>query len=805
MKKKIWLLGICVLSLFIIFIVNTAKLLKNDNKGEEDSVYQEEMMTAPNALVLFSYLGEFDEELQYLEDRDDHFSYEDGVRFIDIAVEEFGFIREDIVNGLSFTLEDTGNEGMLEREFLNLYEQIVSLFPENKAPVEEKKLYLLGEDTTGASNLVTNEGNYSYANALDMSMYYKQGSLIYSAREYGGIDELALSTDTSKPFIPDNYIDTKIQVIVKGNQLIYIKGTVEEETTLHNIWVTEGKGDQITAFLFNLNKTFTTQYELSKEFNNTICDVVVKDKNIVKISLKPDVVNGKVLSSSKDYIEVERYGKIDLDDNYKIYKIYGDLSMEITNSILVGYENTDFVVAGGKIVAALIKGPIKAENIRVLIKTNDYTDIFHDVITLTADKDYTVSAGDVVKKHKAGAKVTIKITNKLFKEGRIKIATEEAEGRITVTSVSRSSGNPTYRGTMEIAVEDDKLLLINELPLEEYLYAVIPSEMPTSYGLEALKAQAICARSYAYNQLLSNAYSNYGAHVDDSVSYQVYNNIAENATSILAVKDTYGKVLSYNDQVITAYYFSTSCGHTSSIEQVWSSPTTVDYLTGKIQTTFNIVDGEAVYASAITPETVNFSKESTFESFITKPEFTTYDSEFAWYRWKVTISKANIKKSIDKSLAGRYAASPGNIQTLVSGDVSKDPVYESKAIDTIGEVKDIIVGKREDSGIISELILVGSKATIKVITEYNIRVLLAPLNAEITRQDKSTVFGLTMLPSAYFVMKKGEDKITFSGGGYGHGVGMSQNGAKAMADSGKDYVAILQHFYNNVELGFIYE
>lgn len=805
MKKKIWLLGICVLSLFIIFIVNTAKLLKNDNKGEEDSVYQEEMMTAPNALVLFSYLGEFDEELQYLEDRDDHFSYEDGVRFIDIAVEEFGFIREDIVNGLSFTLEDTGNEGMLEREFLNLYEQIVSLFPENKAPVEEKKLYLLGEDTTGASNLVTNEGNYSYANALDMSMYYKQGSLIYSAREYGGIDELALSTDTSKPFIPDNYIDTKIQVIVKGNQLIYIKGTVEEETTLHNIWVTEGKGDQITAFLFNLNKTFTTQYELSKEFNNTICDVVVKDKNIVKISLKPDVVNGKVLSSSKDYIEVERYGKIDLDDNYKIYKIYGDLSMEITNSILVGYENTDFVVAGGKIVAALIKGPIKAENIRVLIKTNDYTDIFHDVITLTADKDYTVSAGDVVKKHKAGAKVTIKITNKLFKEGRIKIATEEAEGRITVTSVSRSSGNPTYRGTMEIAVEDDKLLLINELPLEEYLYAVIPSEMPTSYGLEALKAQAICARSYAYNQLLSNAYSNYGAHVDDSVSYQVYNNIAENATSILAVKDTYGKVLSYNDQVITAYYFSTSCGHTSSIEQVWSSPTTVDYLTGKIQTTFNIVDGEAVYASAITPETVNFSKESTFESFITKPEFTTYDSEFAWYRWKVTISKANIKKSIDKSLAGRYAASPGNIQTLVSGDVSKDPVYESKAIDTIGEVKDIIVGKREDSGIISELILVGSKATIKVITEYNIRVLLAPLTAEITRQDKSTVSGLTMLPSAYFVMKKGEDKITFSGGGYGHGVGMSQNGAKAMADSEKDYVTILQHFYNNVELGFIYE
>ena len=125
-------------------------------------------------------------------------------------------------------------------------------------------------------------------------------------------------------------------------------------------------------------------------------------------------------------------------------------------------------------------------------------------------------------------------------------------------------------------------MIVNELPLEEYLYAVIPSEMPTYYGLEPLKVQAVCARSYAYRHLIANSLSSYGAHVDDSVSYQVYNNIEENEDSVLAVKDTYGKVLEYDGDVITAYYFSTSCGHTTSVEDVWANGIATPYLTGRL-------------------------------------------------------------------------------------------------------------------------------------------------------------------------------------------------------------------------------
>ena len=86
--------------------------------------------------------------------------------------------------------------------------------------------------------------------------------------------------------------------------------------------------------------------------------------------------------SGDDFIEIEGYGRIPLEDNYKIYKIYGELSMERTNSILVGYDTTDFVVSGGKISAALIRESIKAENIRVLIHTTGFRSIYHEKVGL---------------------------------------------------------------------------------------------------------------------------------------------------------------------------------------------------------------------------------------------------------------------------------------------------------------------------------------------------------------------------------------------------------------------------------------
>ena len=85
--------------------------------------------------------------------------------------------------------------------------------------------------------------------------------------------------------------------------------------------------------------------------------------------------------------------------------------------------------------------------------------------------------------------------------------------------------------------------------------------MPASYEKEALKAQAVCARTYAYRQIQGNAYGQYGAHVDDSTNFQVYNNISTSERTDQAVNETCGQMLFYNDKPIEAFYYSTSCGH----------------------------------------------------------------------------------------------------------------------------------------------------------------------------------------------------------------------------------------------------
>lgn len=89
----------------------------------------------------------------------------------------------------------------------------------------------------------------------------------------------------------------------------------------------------------------------------------------------------------------------------------------------------------------------------------------------------------------------------------------------------------------------------------------------------------------------------------------------------------------------------------------------------------------------------------------------------------------------------------------------------------------------------------GSKETVRVYTEYNIRTLFIGENTIFKRQDKREVKGLSILPSGFFYVKKQGKQFEFHGGGYGHGVGMSQNGANALAGQGKSYAEILTFYF----------
>ena len=104
-----------------------------------------------------------------------------------------------------------------------------------------------------------------------------------------------------------------------------------------------------------------------------------------------------------------------------------------------------------------------------------------------------------------------------------------------------------YAGTIEVRSTENGYTVVNELPLEEYLYAVVPSEMPSSFSPEALKTQAVCARSYVYMQLMRADLAAYGAHINDSTSYQVYNKVEKDKGICRRCGcDMAGEVLTWN-------------------------------------------------------------------------------------------------------------------------------------------------------------------------------------------------------------------------------------------------------------------
>ena len=208
------------------------------------------------------------------------------------------------------------------------------------------------------------------------------------------------------------------------------------------------------------------------------------------------------------------------------------------------------------VMAAEGQGPVM---VRVLLTDTDFHSVYHPSVTVFYDeKEYTWTE------------------EQLKKTGETIHIPEQKEG-IQILSIERQQGNPVYRGTLDIQWKSEGLILVNKLPLEEYLCSVVPGEMPASYEGEALKAQAVCARTYAWKQIQQQNLDEYGADVDDSVNYQVYGNSQPQVSTTEAVNATEGRIITQNGEAVEAYYFSTSAGVTST-DEIWGSDEAAPYL-----------------------------------------------------------------------------------------------------------------------------------------------------------------------------------------------------------------------------------
>ena len=589
------------------------------------------------------------------------------------------------------------------------------------------------------------------------------------------------------------YVGKVVKLYVSNNEIILCLGEASEEITIQNAYaskVTEEDGKQVLfAYVDGGVQKFPVagKAELSGDMKECLCDIKITNKGVTGITdHSGELTETKVTAYSEGNVTVEGYEEpLYLSNAFNVYKINGTFKASKSAGTLIGYNKVSLYIKDNQVEAALITEDIYAKNIRVLISNSDYTNYYHDEVTVTSDTDFTVSYGDVVKEYKAKDKIQFRNGSEELADGSAKILSKEEGGRITISSIKRQSGHPAYRGTLELTKDDKGVLVVNELPVEEYLYGVVPSEMPVSYETEALKAQAICARAYAYRQMESDNYAKYGAHLDDSISSQVYNNVQEDERAVFAVDDTYGVVPCYDNEVIEAFFFSTSCGTTSNNSVVWGG-NPEPYLLDTMETELNDIAA--------------LDNEDSFRSFIDGNLGTGFiEEEEPFFRWSVTFTKEQLTEAINAHLYDRIKAMPENLLAMNSKGE-----YEKKDISSIGEVENIEITKRGASGIIEEMVIIGTAETILVKGQSNARALLCPEQVAIRKQDGSTVEGWLTLPSAYFYVDCANG-FTIYGGGFGHGVGLSQNGANDMAKLGYLASDIIAHYYTAVELKDMYE
>ena len=557
----------------------------------------------------------------------------------------------------------------------------------------------------------------------------------------------------------DSYVDHELTVYIRDGELIHIQKDEGQNTIYRNVWILDGDKNGLMVYIGDIQRKipFRKTYKKFEELAGNLADLSMEHGKITKVSVKKERIKGKILSVQDDTVELEGYGTVPLDEEYKVLKTYGDVKRQKLSDILVGSENQEFVVAKGKICAIVKEREDAADKIRVLIMSDGFRSRYHDQIEIHCPGTVKETQGDSEKTLEPDTVISVTSGDGSCSGQRLILEPEEGT-ELTVTSLNRAQGQPSYAGRLELIDTAEGLVLVNELYLEDYLKKVVPSEMPSSYEKEALKAQAVCARTYAFMQMKSNSYSSYGAQIDDSTQFQVYNNTEPDEKTAQAVQETYGKMLYYDGKPITAYYFSTSCGTTTNTV-IWDSdPEKTPYL--------------RCLSLQTARSRLNFENEAEFAAFIKKNEFPSYDSSYPLYRWNV---KTN-----------------GNIiASHVSG---------------VGTVTGVTVTSRGPGGVAMQLLVKGTDGETTISGQNAIRSALGDSSLSINRSDGKTSEGWELLPSGFLIVEdagtdeNGVAQFRIYGGGYGHGVGMSQNGAQAMAKTGMDYEEILNYFYDGVTI-----
>jgi len=418
--------------------------------------------------------------------------------------------------------------------------------------------------------------------------------------------------------------------------------------------------------------------------------------------------------------------------------------------------------------------------VRVGITDNKFQNVLRQqvVVYSTADCDICDKASRQILLH-VPAETNITVSNLL--SGMEVIVGEQSatlrdfvivcpEGLMGVRDLKRKGIQALYHGAFEFVQKPDHkgFYLVNLVEIQDYLKGVVPNEMPVRFGLEALKAQTVAARNYVLSPR-TQAYEEFD--VVDSVASQVYFGAnTEDDVATRAVMETEGILALYDNEPILTLYSSTAGGYTESYSNAFSDNKTKAFPAAP-----------RPYLTAV-PDKEEFEPVDTEEKAkeFYGSKIPSYDVESPYYRWQKTWAVGELENVLK--------------QTLVSQSKTGFVYPAFKQGDELGKIRDIKVMKRGISGKIMELEIMTTKGCYRISKELVIR--------RVFQKD-----GIS-LPSANVVFEKAVDgygnitDVTAYGGGFGHGVGMSQFGAGYMATKlNQPYYNILRHYYKGISLG----
>lgn len=427
--------------------------------------------------------------------------------------------------------------------------------------------------------------------------------------------------------------------------------------------------------------------------------------------------------------------------------------------------------------------------VRVAINDNSSKSLLYKNVSVIATSDFMLydkitgkqiakfSPEDIVKVKISSGAFSINVNNKtVIKDLNTTLVFDCPKGFLGIDNLKKNGKQALYHGIFELKPKNDcQFYLINVLDLENYLKGVVPNEMPTRFGLEALKAQAVAARNYV---LLPRDKVSKDFDVDDSVASQVYYGAnTESELSNRAVKETSGLVALYDWDLILAQYCSTAGGYTENYENAFSDTRTKEfpskpksYLVGKPD----------IYS--VGP--LNREEEAKI-FYMSYPD--SYDMKSPYYRWQREWGgKCDGIKELHDILE----------KTLVQQSKTGFIKPEFKEGEKLGDIQELRVKQRGVSGKIIELEIVTDGKTYHVYKELVIRRLLK-------KDGKALPSANVVFENLYDTNKK-LNKIVAYGGGYGHGVGMSQFGAGFMAVSlHKSFDKILKRYYTGITISTV--